>query len=185
MTALLLKITAYAFFGNIVLPVAAAVSVVLCIFTVRKLARVQKHLNNSMILVPLYKSRLPLFICATVLFAAAIAFIAIAVIGGEIITYLSLALIAVAGFFMVAALMFMKFAVVDGGILVPYAFIEWQNLADYEINSEKYEVFFTANYSGKTGLSTTTVPMKFNVADSHKLEILLARSKAGFNEEIR
>ena len=166
-------------------PIVAVIVVGLVAYRIAKLNAVQRNLNNSMILVPLYKARTPLVLALAAFLVITGGCIALAVMDGEAILYGSLAVVSVSVAVLVARMLAVKYAVVDNGILVPYAFIDWQHLSDYEIDMDSYTVFFIADKGGKKGLATTSVSLKFNVADAHKLEMLLTGRKSVISKELR
>jgi len=147
-----------------------------CVYAVRYLIRLKNRLNTSIILIPLYKSKVSLIVGGFIVLALIITDIVYLTSKPQDI-YLPIniliMLIFVQGLFI--ALIMQRFAVIDSGIIAPYRYIDWIQFSDYEI--EGNTVYFTGDKYGFSSLSSTTMRMYFNSSDLNKLKLVLSRIK--------
>ena len=161
--------------AEILLPAVAVVMAAISGVKAVKLIRLRYHFQKSMILVPLYRNRARTISLAALLFLAAIGSVVMAFLSGLFVIFISAALAAFSGFFLLAVMSSVRFAVVDAGVVVPYRFIAWHELYDYYLNG--HEIVFSGDSHGRRTLASTTIRMRFNVQDGHKLHIVLLQNK--------
>ena len=161
--------------AEVVLPVVAVVMAVISAVKCCKLVRFQRYFRKSMILVPLYKNRTRCLVSAAIFFLMALGSVALAIISGHILTFAALTLICFSAFCLFTVMGTVRFAVVDAGVLVPYRFIAWHELYDYYLEGQN--IIFSGDRHGRRTLNSTTVKMRFNAQDGHKLNIVLLQNR--------
>lgn len=167
----------------VVMPILAAIALLLVAAKLRKLIKLQSKFKQSIVLVPLYRRKFSLIFGFVMLLCCDV-FCAYYFIQ-ENYAILFICLVIVSTSFMVLTIfMFQfKFAIMDKGILVPYRFIEWHHLYDYYI--EGFTVSFGGNAKGQDTLTANTPPLKFNVADLEKLKYVLAKNQVKHKSNFR
>ena len=128
-----------------------------------------------MILVPLYKRRTASLVMAMVFFIASIAGVVLAVITGLVVIFISISVCAFSACNIMVVMGSVRFAVVDAGVLVPYRFIAWHELYDYYLDGN--QIIFSGDSHGRRTLTSTTIKMRFNEQDGHKLNIVLLQNR--------
>lgn len=161
--------------ASVILPVVAVVLAVISVVKARRLTRLKRHFRKSMILVPLYKNRALALAFSVIFFLIAIACAFSAITSGQVLVFASLTVCALSAFWLVTVMGTVRFAVVDAGVLVPYRFIAWHELYDYYLDGN--EITFSGDSHGRRTLSSTTIKMRFNVQDEHKLHIVLLQNR--------
>ncbi|MGI6700939.1 MAG: hypothetical protein ACOX3U_00495 [Christensenellales bacterium] len=146
------------------------------LYTIRYLLRLKRRLNTSIVLIPLYKTKIPLIVGAAIVFALIVIDIIYLASAPEN-AYIPLSILIMLIFIlaMLITLITQRFAVIDTGIIAPYRYIDWIQFTDYAIEGKT--VFFTGGKNGFSGLSSTTMKMYFNPVDLNKLELILSRNK--------
>ena len=158
----------------ILLPIVSVALVVIAIFKILQLKKVQQALNSAIVLVPLYKRKISLIIASTVVLLLMVASIVLAVVFGYILESVCLLTCEVGVLCMLIAMMSCKYAVLDNGVLLPYKFITWSEFGDYVIEGDS--VMFTGR-NGRYTLSSTSVKLRFNPKDVAKLEKILSKAR--------
>lgn len=162
-------------YGLLILPIASAVLVAIAIFKILEIKKVQQALNSAIVLVPLYKRKVALFISLLIVLLLMLTSVALAVVYGYVLESVCLVTGEVAVFCMLIAMTSCKFAVLDTGVLLPYRFLPWSKMGDYVIEGES--IMFTGR-DGRYTLSSTSVKLTFNTSDKAKLEKILSKSKS-------
>lgn len=175
MSLLLVEIVNNARLAEVLLPVIAVLTALIVAVKSTRLLRLQRYFRRSMILVPLYKRRTLTVLLSAVFFVLAIGSVATGLLTGQILIFVSLAVIAFSAFCMLTVMGSVRFAVVDAGVLVPYRFIAWHELYDYYLDGN--QIIFSGDTHGRRTLTSTTVKMRFNAQDGHKLNIVLLQNR--------
>ena len=161
--------------ASVVLPVVAVIMAIISVAKVSKLAKLKRYFRKSMILVPLYKNRMLAFVFSMLFFIVAVASVLLAVSTGQVLIFVSLAVCALSSFWLVSGMGSVRFAVVDAGVLIPYRFIPWHELYDYYLDENV--IIFSGDRHGRRTLSSTTIKMRFNTQDAHKLRLVLQQNR--------
>ncbi len=159
----------------IVLPIIAVALVAVAFFKIRELKKVQSELNSAIVLVPLYKRKIVLFVSTVLLLLLTVFCVKTMIEHGFVVQFISLIVCILSVVSIFIKMINCKFAVLSTGALLPYKFVEWGELHDYIIDGNK--IIFTGNGLGRYTLSSTTVKMKFNEVDLKKLEKVLTKNK--------
>ena len=175
MSAIFCQIVNNAPLAEVLLPVIAVLVAVISAIKSAKLLRLSRYFRRSMILVPLYKRRTLATLLSAVFFGSAVVSVVLALLTGLLLIFISLAVIAFSVFCLLTVMASVRFAVVDAGVLVPYRFIAWHELYDYYLDGN--QIIFSGDTHGRRTLTSTTVKMRFNVQDVHKLNIVLQQNR--------
>lgn len=142
---------------------------------VRKLYRLHQKFASAIVLIPLFY-RKKWSIVATVFLSILLLvdLILMATVGYYIIcagvAVLLLSLIVVMG-----AMISVRCAVLDGGIVVPFRFIDWTHLYDYRIDGNT--VFFIGDKNGHDIMRSSSPVLYFDRSSAEKLEYVLSRHR--------
>ena len=154
---------------------ATVIVVISCILTIRYLERLKKRLSTSVVLVPLYKSKISLIIGEIIILTLLIITIIDMASASILYVHINLIIMLVSVFALLMALIMQRFAVIDTGVIVPYRYIDWIAFSDFEIEGKT--VYFTGDKDGFSSLVSTTVRLSFNTSDLNKLQLVLTRNK--------
>lgn len=145
-------------------------------YSVYRIIKLNKHLKEAIVLVPLYRKRWVLFsfcvlitlifaFCSVMLFIFNYYFVA---------TSLILIIFGVIALF--TSMLNFRSAVLDNGILVPYRFIDWLHFYEFEFKGGN-ELFISGDKQGYSTFTSATGTLKFNKGDFDKLNYILNENK--------
>ncbi|MCK9574993.1 MAG: hypothetical protein WCX32_00615 [Clostridia bacterium] len=169
---------------------ATVIFVIGSIFYIIKMAKVQKKLRTSSVLIKLSNSKIGYITLSVIAVLASIFFIWKVLNVNEIILttlYISGSIMCVSVCAMFIIRITANAGVTQNGIYLFSKFIQWENLHDFYINEKKCKVVLSTNWKGPLSLIGTTFPLEF---DKDKLELLKKiltenRNKFFANLEIR
>ena len=157
------------------LPLVAVLSIITVVVRIRGLVRLQSILDESIILVPLHKSRKPMTLAIVLMVLLALLSIVGIVLNigkvVDVIAYASLLVICVCFLVLISCMQRFRIAVTESGVLVPYRFMKWEHIHDYELGES--DIYFTASKYGQPSVAYTTPRLKFSLSDYDKLKHLL------------
>lgn len=163
--------------STILSPIVGIIVLIFSVLKILEINKVQEELNSAIVLVPLYKKRLVLFVGIVLLLFIVALSVFIIITQGYVIAMLGLILTACSIICLFYTMFKANFAVLDSGVLLPYKFVEWSELYDYILDEKKNSVMFTGNSHGRYTLSSTSIMMTFNNVDRKKLEQILSKNK--------
>lgn len=159
----------------IVLPVIALLSVFLTIKKTLRLIEAKSHLDNAMIMVPLYKNNFWIVFVGCLVTLLGLGGVIYGALCEGVELFVCLFVICLSVTAIALQMATFRTAIIDSGVVVPYRFISWHELYDYIIVGNK--IVFSGDKHGRSTLSSTTIELLFNPADLTKLQIILEKNK--------
>lgn len=143
---------------------------------IKKLIKLNALFNNGMVLIPLYLKKTWFLILNTIFLTLTGFAVLAAIITGHYILFGCIVLMLLCLIALISAMIASRFAVLDCGIIVPFRFIDYMHLFEYQI--EDNTVFFCRDEKGFDSLSSVTPRLRFSPEHLAKLEYLLKKHTA-------
>ncbi|MDI9486405.1 MAG: hypothetical protein QM214_00605 [Bacillota bacterium] len=160
---------------DILFIILAAGSAALCSRAMLKVRRLKQKYNNAIILIPLYYNRVwHVLLLVTYVLLIVVALILMFMTRLYII-FCSITFILIMFSALLIKMMTCRFAVLDGGIVTPFRYINWLHLYEYKIEGNR--VFFYKDENGYDTIRAISPRLSFDEANISKLEFLLNRHK--------